>query len=146
MRLVCRIITMSSPSSFQLLALTNDDVQPHHNRCHMRNQKLDVPESLCCGPHGATGYRRKNSSDRVEKWALTLVAILVPVLLTGCVGWTHPTKSSADFYRDRDECDYEAVRATANMPPGPAQASNQSDIRHLCLKMRGYQLKFRGSQ
>ncbi len=76
----------------------------------------------------------------MKRWipmALFLLAI------TGCTAWTRPDTTEGEFRRDLAECEYEATKATANLPPGNAQSSNKFDVREECMKMKGYRRKFR---
>jgi len=70
-------------------------------------------------------------------------AVLLLLAITGCTAWTRPDTTEGDFRHDLAECEYEATKATANLPPGYAQSSNKFDVKEECMRTKGYRRKFR---
>lgn len=75
--------------------------------------------------------------------ALVVLAVLG---VSGCAQpvWLHPTKDEAAFTADKNECTYEATKATAYHTPDMYAAFNQTkqknEIFTLCMQNKGYHL------
>jgi hypothetical protein len=76
----------------------------------------------------------------MKRW---IYALLLSLAVAGCTAWVRPDTTEDEFRRDLAECEYEATKATANLPPGYAQSSNKFDVREQCMNSKGYRRKFR---
>lgn len=63
------------------------------------------------------------------------VAILTLLLLAAC---QDPRMSDPTFARANQECDYEAAKASANLPTMADRVSERVDLRRRCMALRGY--------
>ena len=72
------------------------------------------------------------------------------VCVSGCVTYSRPNTTEAEYNRDRTRCEYEAALATpdpaigslgASVANGFATGMRQNELIRLCLQSRGYSAK-----
>ena len=79
-----------------------------------------------------------------KKSLIVLFLLCSMISLTGCASyeWRHPTKTQADFDRDKIQCEYEAQKATAyyayDFVAQVEQAKQRTQIFNMCMQTKGY--------
>lgn len=67
--------------------------------------------------------------------------LCVALFVFGCGGRTYyknPNAPSVQEEKDYSECNYEAARATGNLPDNGERRDRVEDLVHKCMKARGY--------
>ena len=70
-----------------------------------------------------------------------LLAALTALPVCGCGGKTsykNPEATPAQTQRDHSECDYEAAKATGNLPDTSERENRVKELFDKCLRARGY--------
>ena len=91
-------------------------------------------------------------------------AMLLPLMLAGCVEWSHPTKPSSEFAFDDAECEQKAivaVQASAHQQPAPkwlnralgtpsymvdANETVRQQWQSACIRRLGWSLRLTGER
>ncbi len=88
----------------------------------------------------------------MARFLLTLVLTFAFAALAGCATyeWRHSTKNQADFDSDRNQCQYEAAKATSYYAPNfPAQVEQQqqrNQLFNMCMRNKGYYMVKKGEE
>lgn len=72
---------------------------------------------------------------------LSLVLLSVSLFVFGCGGRTYyksPTASSVQEEKDYNECDFEAAKATGNLPNKDDRTDRVKELQDKCMRARGY--------
>lgn len=71
-------------------------------------------------------------------------ALCTALLAAGCGGaskYEHPEVSKAQLERDNADCQWEAARATGNLPKDSDYKSRSEELFDKCMKAKGYTRK-----
>ncbi|MGD9610903.1 MAG: hypothetical protein AB7U59_15980 [Desulfovibrionaceae bacterium] len=70
-----------------------------------------------------------------------LIMMLLALVVGGCGGRTYyknPSASPAQEQKDYSECDFEAAKATGNLPSKAEREDRLKELVDKCMKARGY--------
>ena len=75
---------------------------------------------------------------------ILLGAACAVLLVTGCGGgakYEHPEVSKAQLEKDNADCEWEASRATGNLPKDSDYKTRSEELFDKCMKAKGYNKK-----